>query len=557
MAGGATAPRDALSPCTDADEKAASVRVIELSLNESWETHDQADARTDGWLNNTPVDDTDIDIVESENLPQPTINYANERPLWFFMVLIALVSIIGMWVASFGALVGGKWGFVLPKTIFEVTAFGIVDSAVTINEQPGNALPRGRSAIMKRGVCWLAIGLLQGTASALSYISVEGGDVNVWKPEPIFYELFATFICRTGLVAGVMMRAHRDRRPNVMRWFSLIQFAHAVASIGGYSPYPLISSLGSVLFLLIVTFGSSFLVMYADKGAEQSDVQNGYKLLVGFMMAAVPYFNLKITSFSFLGVFAVSALLMLFQKVCLKLMIPILKRCFGNDERKLWSYAVPAVMLMLELGPCLLTVGSDIRTLEFWGLLLMQEANSVAKNTGKYSDLYVIVHSRVLRRPVDEETRKVMEERRQVIAPCDNIGEIVSPVVIMIAIGLESLFGSLPFERAPYLAKNGVLGGWRNQRFRGEAPIMLSAVLMIRIVFCWIEIKVRAHERSNGSNRRAQKKRSSMVVLYTRIAHSDGAAVHMKYLAIALFALQPMIFLEYAAEMGRQRDISD
>ena len=38
---------------------------------------------------------------------------------------------------------------------------------------------------------------------------------------------------------------------------------------------------------------------------------------------------------------------------------------------------------------------------------------------------------------------------------------------------------------------------WRNQRFYGEAPIMLTIVFVVRIAFCWIEIKVRAHRRND------------------------------------------------------------
>ena len=41
--------------------------------------------------------------------------------------------------------------------------------------------------------------------------------------------------------------------------------------------------------------------------------------------------------------------------------------------------AVPAVILSLELAPCLLLLGTDTATLtlEFWGLLVFQEASAV------------------------------------------------------------------------------------------------------------------------------------------------------------------------------------
>ena len=43
-----------------------------------------------------------------------------------------------------------------------------------------------------------------------------------------------------------------------------------------------------------------------------------------------------------------------------------------------------------------------------------------------------------------------------------------------------------------------------------------------------------------------------MAVLYHRVVHSDDdATVHMKYLAGAVFALQPALFVEYAAWFGK------
>jgi hypothetical protein len=192
-------------------------------------------------------------------------------------------------------------------------------------------------------------------------------------------------------------------------------------------------------------------------------------------------------------------------------------------------------------------------SLEFWGLLVMQELNSMLKNTGKYGALYVAACAQ-LNRPVEADERKLMEEERATLAPCDNIGEIVSPVVSMIAIGMESAFDSSSFERAPYFTDSGVMGGWRNERFRGEAPIMLMIVFFVRIVFCWIEIEVRARQHGNdgGAAAGARSRRPSMAVLYHRVVRSEDAPVHMQYMAGALFVLQAPIFVAYAARFGRQ-----
>ena len=361
-----------------------------------------------------------------------------------------------------------------------------------------------------------------------------------------------------------MMQAHRDRRNNAMKWWVLLQTTFILRTVGTSSPYPWLDALGAFLQLITTTVGLYLLVMKVDKDAVQNDVQNGYKVLVGFgLSGSIQMFNLGTTGLD-VNRFAIATALMIFQTVVLKVMIPVAKKCFGDDERKLWSYTLPAVVLALELGPCLLLLGSDMATLEFWLLIVWQELNSVAKNTGLYAELYVAVRA-LLRRPVGEEDRKLMEERRSTIAPCDNMGEIVSPIVIMMVLGLEAAFEWLPFERAPYLARNGILGGWRNQMFRGEATIMLAIVLLVRIVFCYIEVRVRAYQSRNdsaaasGENRSAETgaiahraRQPSMAVLYQRIVlHSDDAPVHMQHAAAAVFTLQPIFFVLYAAIFGK------
>ena len=545
------------------------------------------------------TDDDATDVIVSINVITTvgTINTADtpelegaisspvrhQRPHLFFCTLTA-VAIGGMGVVSFGVLAGGKVGLFMFKNVGWVLGIGLVEYAVTINAflkqgQTPNLPHLQNAIIVKRGVCWLAVGLLMGTVCSFWKITfVDQEDDPDWQPVPILLVIAFFIGGHLGLVAVVMARAHRDRQNNMIKLIALLQFSQVLTWAGPCSPYPLVTALGRVLNVFTGTVGMYLVVAKLDKDAELHDVQNGYKYMVGTIVGGkILDGTLWITSVP-LNRFVVSAVLMLCQKLGLKVMIPVLKLCFGSDDKK-WSFLVPAFLLALELGPCLLLLGSDMSKLEFWLLIAMQEVNSVAKNVGKFDELYVAVRAR-LRRPVDEEILKLMEERRATIAPCDNIGEIVSPAVIMIVIGLEAAFEWLPVERAPYTTKNGILGGWRNQRFRGEAPVMLSIVFAVRVAFCWIEVKVRAHQRRNkesttinaagvdlrssqpdgdigGENNRSNEtktkaRRSSMAVLYHRIVSSDDVPVHMQYLAGASFVLQPILFIVYAARDGRQ-----
>ena len=100
------------------------------------------------------------------------------------------------------------------------------------------------------------------------------------------------------------------------------------------------------------------------------------------------------------------------------------------------------------------------------------------KNAGQYNKFNTFIRSQV-GRPLEESARKVMEERREILAPCNNIGEVVSPLVLLVVIGFETLLGALPgIAQAPFLADTGILDEWRMgdglDRSQGETPSMLA-----------------------------------------------------------------------------------
>ena len=223
----------------------------------------------------------------------------------------------------------------------------MADTAVTINNSlhaAGQPLAANlQMVVVKRGVCWLVIGLVTGTALALWHIFLEkehvDGDwrpVPTWQPLPILLSSFMCFVF-IGLVGGGMMRAHRDRRPNIMIWFSITNASFTLARIGATSPYPVVTTLGTVLTLLAPIAGIYFVIMHVDRSTVQRDVKNGYALLVGMVMWAIQFFTLFLASRS-LSVYVISGVFMAFQKVVLKVLVLGLKRWLGDDDRKLWSF---------------------------------------------------------------------------------------------------------------------------------------------------------------------------------------------------------------------------
>ena len=75
-------------------------------------------------------------------------------------------------------------------------AFAVVDISVTANDElssqqagrPSTSSPKLRNAAWKRGACWLAIGLLTGTANALMRTAIDEKDAGtVSQPVPVIW----------------------------------------------------------------------------------------------------------------------------------------------------------------------------------------------------------------------------------------------------------------------------------------------------------------------------------------------------------------------------------
>ena len=346
--------------------------------------------------------------------------------------------------------------------------------------------------------------------------------------------------------------------------------------IGPLTPYPFISAIGLGLYILGLTFGLYFVVNRLDGKIEREHVKNGYKLLVAVANMSALRAVLLLAKADFGSLVINSGAIMLFQKATLSVVVPLCKKCFGDNDLKLWSYGVPSIVFSLELGQCVLFLRTELGG-EFVSLLIVQESNSVAKNTGLYNEVQAVVRGWV-GRPIEESVRKAMEERRAIIAPCDNIGEILSPVVLMVTIGLEILFDVIPgTQRAPYLSRSGILGAWRRvgEETWGGMLRLLTIVLAVRIFFCWIEIKVRQYQSRNRHlddhhapsegvaqhgggdssahpNTSSRSRRSSMQVLFNRIVHSTEAPMRIRYLAVSLFCLQAVLLVCNAANIGRE-----
>ena len=197
----------------------------------------------------------------------------NRHHRHFFCVMTA-VSIGGIGVASFAVLAGGKVGTFLPLNVSETMVFGAIGIAVDLNvAQQADPATNVLSVpnLQKRARYWLAIGILMGLTRSLQAISLETKhEGTMWQPEPLLYQLISSFVGRIVLVGGVVMRAHRDRRPTVTKWYAFYVTINALSLCGKFTPYPLISFWGEKVEMLMATVGLYVLVTKIDKDTTYS-----------------------------------------------------------------------------------------------------------------------------------------------------------------------------------------------------------------------------------------------------------------------------------------------
>ena len=139
------------------------------------------------------------------------------------------------------------------------------------------------------------------------------------------------------------------------------------------SPYPLFLAIFQGWLFLVVTVGLYFLVNRLDRKIGREHVKNGYGLLFGVVGIMVPVMVLWIASFKLGNLLINSALLMLLQTAILSVVVPVSKKCFGDDDLKLWSVGIPSYILGLELSQCVLILRSKLDG-EFYPLLIMQSS---------------------------------------------------------------------------------------------------------------------------------------------------------------------------------------
>ena len=114
------------------------------------------------------------------------------------------------------------------------------------------------------------------------------------------------------------------------------------------SPCPLFLAIFQGGLSLVVTVGLYVLVNRLGRKVGREHVKNGYGMLFGVVGIMVPVMVLWIASFKLGNLLINSALLMLLQPAILCVVVPVSKKCLGDNDLKLWSVAYPATYWVLS-----------------------------------------------------------------------------------------------------------------------------------------------------------------------------------------------------------------
>ena len=189
-----------------------------------------------------------------------------------------LTSLVGIGIVIFGVLAGGKVTLYFLTGIALTVPYVMVDffdhtEAFFVAGQPASELDPLKRKLAMRGLCWLGIGIADGTFRALHFVTFDANFLaERWQPEAMLYD----FLCLSTMVLrAIMMGIHRDRRGNVMKWCLVVLCACCVFFFGRNSPYDAAYEVGAPLYILVTVVCAYVLVAFIVKEAQREDVRGG------------------------------------------------------------------------------------------------------------------------------------------------------------------------------------------------------------------------------------------------------------------------------------------
>ena len=227
----------------------------------------------------------------------------------------------------------------------------------------------------------------------------------------------------------IMPRDAFDRRrsaPSLM--FGSLYYLSATADMCAIYEFRTTGQIARILFYGVFLVGSYFVSKHFLHTG--SPTTSDLILLTGITFSGCQSEFIRIGSLPVDPVIS-SVLIMLLRRPIMKLIVPVAKKCY--DHR--WHLAVFVAVVPMELSPALLFLDAPIQSGKFWLLVVGQEGNAMLRNLGVYYKLYCNTATR-LGRPISADSICEAEQRRRVLAPWENLVNVLVPIIISVYVVL-------------------------------------------------------------------------------------------------------------------------
>ena len=376
---------------------------------------------------------------------------------------------------------GGMMAATALQFFIETSCYGLVDLVLGVGDYD-----------RRRAFQWLVV------CSTFSLLTLWGG-------------LGVAFVklVRVVWIDAIISRDPVMRRRSTISIFCVgFNYVSSCLTVVDYYGIELASRVLRLIYLCWL-LGGLYFIQKSIAGDDGTICDTDVVIVVGGIFAHTFQFYARVAS-SGLDSTVSSIVLILLLRGILRILIPFSQKWLGGG----WRTVVPAVVFISELGSVLLFMSSACNTAQFWLLVGVQEGNALLKNLGVYNWVIVNVRRHTVC-PLDEATIDLMEMRRLVLAPADNVAEVIAPVFLIVFIAFDYLV-----PQSPPIAS------------RYDALLSMSVALAIRVSFAVFEYAV---ERRLATP-------TPMYSLFVHISESPlSARIHRSLLVLS--AIQPSLVI--------------
>ena len=406
---------------------------------------------------------------------------ACEMKLAIAMAASALAAVVAMVATALILARGGMMAATALLFFIETSCYGLIDLALGVGDYD-----------RRRAFQWLV------ACSTFSLLTLWGG--------------LGVALVRLVRVVWIDMIISRDpvmrRRSTISIFWMGFAYISSCLAVVDYYGIELASRVLRLIYLCWL-LGGMYLVQKSIASDDDAVCDTDVVCLVGGTFAHMLGWYAKIASFGLDSAIGSIALILLLRGI-LRLVVPFSKKWLGDG----WRTGVPAVVFISELGSVLLFMSSACNTAQFWLLVGVQEGNALLKNLGLYNWVIVNVRRHTMY-PLDEATIDLMEMRRLVLAPADNVAEVIAPVFLIVFIAFDYLV-----PQSPPIAS------------RYDALLSMSVALAIRVSFAVFEYAV---ERRLATP-------TPMYSLFVHVSESPlSARIHRSLLVLSI--IQPSLVI--------------